>query len=183
MDDTARVRVVERRRDLRDEPDRLAERQAAALREQRLQRPALHQLHHDEAHRRRLHDVVRDDDVRVPQPGRDLRLAGEALLDVLERRRLDERVELDPLHRHVAAEHAVAGAVDLAEGARAQPRHDAIALAEQPRERLASRRARGVGELELRQLVGFGLRLIARPRHPHHPLLDRPHDAEGWQRC
>ena len=63
----------------------------------------------------------------------------------------------------------VAGAVHLAEGARAQARDDAVALAQQSRE--ASRPAPELGDLQLRQLVRFSLRLIARTRPPAPPGL------------
>ena len=91
------------------------------------------------------------DDVRVAQPGRDLGLAEEAPLHVLELGGVDERLESDPLYRDVAAEQPVVGAVDLAEGAGAEPLAHLVALAEDAGE---SRPARRLEEsLQLPQML------------------------------
>ena len=98
-------------------------------------------------------------------------------------RRLDEVLEPDQLDGDVAAEHAVVGAVHLAEGARAEARDDAVALAEQARERRLPGPARsGRGDLKLGKLVGLGSPAPARSLEPATRTLPAPAD-EGCKRC
>jgi hypothetical protein len=111
----------------------------------------------------------------------DLRLAKEALLHVLEQRRLDECLEPDQLHRDVASEHGVVGGVDLADGAGAQARSQPVALAQQARERrLAGPGGPRLGKLKLGELFWRRLRLIARRGHEHHLQLSQ---CGGTERC
>ena len=78
-------------------------------------------------------------------------------------------------------EHAVVRPVDLAEGARAQPRDEPVALAEQARERLVARRRGRVGRGSWSSVSssGSGSRSgrCARPRTPRRRARSRGYDA------
>ena len=83
VDDPVPVREAERREDLARVVDRDAERRRAARDEQLLQRPPLDVLHRDVVRPLRVAAVVDRDDARVREPGGVLRLAAEALDELL----------------------------------------------------------------------------------------------------
>ena len=152
MDHLVRVRVVEGGGDLPQQADRLREIETAPGPEPRLERLALDQLHDDETGGPGRDDVVDGDDVRVAQPRRHLRLAHEALLDLLELGRLGKGVQTDALDGHVAAEEGVAGAEDLAERAGAEACHRPVAV---PGEAAEGHGPRRVRDGQLRQVLAL----------------------------
>ena len=107
--DARRVRLREAGRDLGGELEQLLHGEGTVL-EHLLERPALHQLHRDEARPLVLADLVDGGDVRMVEGrgGTSLSLEAPPLIRVA-RRRLGE-----DLDRDLAAEAGVAGPIDLA---------------------------------------------------------------------
>ena len=115
--------------------ERLAQPQASALLEQRLQVPAFHELHDDETGPGRRDDVVGGDDVRVSESGRHLRLAKEPGFHLLELAGSAEGLEPDALDGDLPSEHAVTRAKDLPERALSEAGDRRVAIAQQLGER------------------------------------------------
>ena len=107
MDDAARVRRRERAGDLDGIVERRGNRQRP-LRQQPIERRAVHQLHRDEGRPRVLADLVDGDDVRMVQRRGGLRLADEAAMPLGVRRRF-RRQHLD---RNRTPEPRIDGAVN-----------------------------------------------------------------------
>ena len=92
-----------------------------------LQADAVDELHGEVAHPVGLADVVDGDDVRVLELGRDLRLALEAIDQLVHARPgRGQPLEADGLDGHHAAQDLVLGLVHGAEGARAQLLDDQV---------------------------------------------------------
>ena len=117
-----RVREGQPVEDLLHHRELVLERAQLPLREQLAQVLALEQLHGHVGHAALLAEVVDRDDVGVVELGRGAGLALEALAGALVLAQLAEH----DLDRHVAPEHGVVGAEDLAHGARADLPDDGV---------------------------------------------------------
>ena len=127
VDDPVPVREAERREDLARVVDRDPERRRAARDEQLLQRPPLDVLHRDVVRPLRLAAVVDRDDARMREAGGVLRLAAEAL-DELVVARVPVVEDLD---RDAAPELLVVREVDVRHPAGAELPDDQVAPVEE----------------------------------------------------
>ncbi len=103
--------------DLADDLDRLGRREAAL--DQVLERGALHVLHRDEVAALVLAAVIDRDDVRVLEAGGGLRLAAEALDELL----VGSEALVEELEGDLAPEHLIVGRPDVRHSARADAAH------------------------------------------------------------
>ena len=127
VDDAVAVREAERGEDLARVVDRDRDRAEAARDDQLLERPPLEVLHRDVVGALGLAAVVDRDDVRVREPGCVLRLAPEALDELL----VVRVAVVEDLDRDAAAELLVLGEVDVRHPARAELARDAVAPVEE----------------------------------------------------
>ncbi len=111
MDDALAVRVVERRRDLRDDLLGHADRHRTLFLDDGVQRPAGDELHHEVEEPVFPADGVDGDDVYVGQARRGLRFLLEALHHPLVVLEVAGQVRRHDLDRDVAIQREVAGAV------------------------------------------------------------------------
>ena len=123
VDHLARVRGVERARDLLEDRERLVRVVRAALLDQLLEVGALHVAHRDVDEALVVAGVVDRDDVRVVDRGDRLRLADEALAEVGAAAELGR----ERLQRRLALEQQVLGLVDEAHAAAPEQAGDAVA--------------------------------------------------------
>ena len=128
VDDPVAVREAERREDLPRVVDRDPERRRAARDEQLLERAPLEVLHRDVVGALGLAAVVDRDDVRVREPGGVLRLAAEALDELL----VAGVPVVEDLDRDAPAELLVFGEIDVRHAARAELPDDQVAPVEEP---------------------------------------------------
>ena len=127
VDDPVPVREAERREDLPRVLDRDVDRRRAARDDQLLERPPVEVLHRDVVRALGLAAVVDRDDVRMRERGRVLRLAAEALDELL----VVRVAVVEDLDRDAAAELLVLGEVDVRHPAGAKLAHDLIATVEE----------------------------------------------------
>ena len=125
--DALAVRDAERREDLARVVDRDVDRRRAAGRDQLLQAAAVEVLHRDVVGVLGLPAVEDRDDVRVREPGRVLRLAAEALDELL----VVRVPVVQDLDRDPAAQLLVLGEIDVRHAAGAKLAHDLIATIEE----------------------------------------------------
>ncbi len=126
VDDAVAVREPERREDLACVVDRDRDRRRTARDQELLEGAALQVLHRDVVGALGLAAVVDRDDVRMRQPGRVLRLAAEALDELLVLR----VAVVEHLQRHAAAQLLVLGEVDVRHPAGAQLADHLVAAVE-----------------------------------------------------
>ena len=127
VDDAVAVREAKRREDLARVVDRDGHRRGPAREDQLLQRAAVEVLHRDVVRALGLAAVVDRDDVRVRQAGGVLRLAAEALDELLVAR----VTVVEDLDRDVPAELLVLGEVHVGHPAGAELPHDPVAPVEE----------------------------------------------------
>ena len=127
VDDPVAVREAERREDLARVIDRDAERRWAAGDEQLLERSPLDVLHRDVVRPLRVAAVVDRDDARVREPGGVLRLAAEALDELLVAR----VPVVEDLDRDAPSELLVRGEIDVRHPTGAQLPDDQVAPVEE----------------------------------------------------
>ena len=122
MDETKRVRCVERVRHVRADPDHLfkPERAAGEMGPQRL---TFHELHRDELIPIRLLDLVNSRDVGMVQCGGKLGFADESLAPGAG----FQRFTGEDLQRDITAQSLVVRAIDGAHAADAEPLRDTVA--------------------------------------------------------
>ena len=135
VDDPVPVREAQRREDLARVVDRDPERRRAARDEQLLQRPPLDVLHRDVVRPLGLAAVVDRDDARMREPGGVLRLAAEALDELL----VAGVPVVEDLDRDAAAELLVGGEVDVRHPARAELPDDQVAPVEEAVDEVVAR--------------------------------------------
>ena len=155
MDERVCVRGVERAGELLDQEDRPADAERAAL-EDLLQIGALNEAHGDVEEPVGLPGVVDGDDVRVVDRGRDVRLAHEALAELL----VPGQLVRQHLERDLAGEPYLLRDVDDAHAAAAEDRFDPEPgdFRPDPRRSAQLMRARRHGSSESRRTVGWKVR-------------------------
>src|SRR2546428_520100 len=122
VDDAVAVREPNRSEDLARVVDREVDRRGAARDDQLLQRAPVEVLHRDVVGALRLAAVVDRNDVRVREAGRVLRLAAEALDELI----VAGMAVVEDLDRDAPAEHLVLSEVNVRHTARAELAQDAI---------------------------------------------------------
>jgi hypothetical protein len=125
--DAVAVREPDRGEDLACVIDREMDRRGTTRDDQLLQRAAVEVLHRDVVRALRLAAVVDRDDVGVRETRRVLRLAAEALDELV----VAGVAVVEDLDRDTPAEHFVLGEVDVRHAARAELAQDAIAPIEE----------------------------------------------------
>jgi hypothetical protein len=121
MDETDRVRRVQRVGHVAADPDHLVQLERPA-RQPGPERLPFHELHRDEVVAVRLFHLVDRDDVGMVERGRQLGLADETLGAGV----VGQGGAGEDLERHVPVQPLVARAVDDAHAAGAQPLRDAV---------------------------------------------------------
>ena len=127
VDDAVAMREPQRGEDLPRVVDRDRDRRRPARDDQLLQRAAVEVLHRDVVRPLRLAAVVDRDDVRLREPGRVLRLAAEALDELL----VGGVAVVEDLDRDAAAELLILREVDVRHPTRAELADDLVAAVEE----------------------------------------------------
>ena len=127
VDDAMPVREAERGEDLARVLDRDVDRSGAAADDQLLEGAAVEELHRDVVRVLRVAAVVDRDDVRVVERRGVLRLAAEALDELV----VVRVAVVEDLDRDAAAELLVLGEVDVRHAARSELAHDPVAPVEE----------------------------------------------------
>ena len=146
VDDAVPVREAQRREDLPRVVDCEVDRRRSARDDQLLERAPIEVLHRDVVGALRLAAVVDRDDVRMREAGGVLRLAAEALDELVVAR----VAVVQDLDRDAAAEHLVLGEVDVRHPARAELAHDAVAPVEERVDQGVGNRHRGLFRVGIR---------------------------------
>ena len=103
------MRVIERRRDRPDDPDRIAQAQRATLLDDRVERATAHILHRDIAQPIMLAHIIDRDDVWMAQIGSGDRFTLEAPGEL----RVDRQLRCQHLERHRALEQRVERTINV----------------------------------------------------------------------